>query len=402
MITTRFRAAAVRGLSTLLEPETQQIDRELGIIYGASAMQAVEALGHGVLADLKTLAQVAELGNSAKAGVKVRFTHPGMCSDGMGKMLGRMRDLRVVDDKVVGDIHLAKSAANAPDGDLRAYVLDLAEEDPTAFGMSVVIEGGASWLMADGSELEATDGPKPKGALGNLPSLRVKKLHAVDVVDEPSANRDGLFSAAFAGTSNEAAAEVFALFDSARERFGMSLEKAKDFAARYLVARGGNDEVEKPAGTIPAQNPKGNTMTKESLQALRQANPGQDLLILEMFADGKTEAEIAGALDVAAKAAALKATEELTAKLAKAEADLAAEVAKSMKLTAERDEATTKLAALSAIAVGAPKDVPPAASNDAAPKPIECTPAELAAGKYSTADIKSRRVVCAIPVPASL
>ncbi len=397
---TRFRAPAARGLTTTtLEADAPAIDREAGIIRGVSAMQAVEALGHGVMADGKTLDQVAALGNAAKSGVKVRFTHPGMCSDGMGKMLGRMRDFRIEGDKVVGDLHLADSAAKTPDGDLRGYVLDLAEEDPTAFGMSVVIAGDHAWQMADGSEMIADE--KPKGAVGNLPRLRVSKLYAADVVDEPAANRDGLFSAAFSGTSNEAAAEVFALFDQARDRFGMSLEKAKDFAARYFVARQASvDDDVTNAGMSPAQNPKGDQMDKESLKALRQGNPGFDLVILEMFADGKSEAEIVGAIKEAQMAASIKATEELKASLAKSEADLATEKAAVVKITAERDEVATKLAALTAIAAGAPKDVPPAAGPAPKAGPIECTPAELAEGKYSTADIRSGRVVCAIPAPS--
>jgi hypothetical protein len=386
----RLRAPAARGLLAT-EAEAPQIDREAGVIRGASAMQAVEALGHEVLADIKTLDQVAALGNAAKNGIKVRFTHPGMCSDGMGKMLGRMRDFRLEGDKVVGDIHLSDSAAKTPDGDLRGYVLDLAEEDPSAFGMSVVVQGDHAWPMADGSEVIAD--AKPKGAVGDMPRLRVSKLHAVDVVDEPAANRDGLFSAAFAGTSNEAAAEVFALFDQARARFGLNLEKAKDFASRYFVARAGVvvDDVE-PAGKPPAQNPKGDRMDKESLKALRQAHPGHDLLILEMFADGKSEAEMVGAIQTATLAAEKKAAEALKADLAKTEADLAAEKAKAEKLATDKGELEKKLADLTSLAAGAAKDPGQDAGTDAN-KPIEGTSAELAAGKYSSADIRSGRVV---------
>jgi hypothetical protein len=143
-------------------------------------------------------------------------------------------------------------------------------------------------------------------------------------------------------------------------------------------------------------------MDKESLKALRQGNPGFDLVILEMFADGKSEADIVGAIKEAKTAAAIKATEELKASLAKSEAALALEKAAVAKLTSERDDACKKLADLTAIAAGAPKDVPPPVASDVKDKQIECTPAELAEGKYSTADIRSGRVVCAIPVPKNL
>ncbi len=144
-------------------------------------------------------------------------------------------------------------------------------------------------------------------------------------------------------------------------------------------------------------------MDKESLKALRQDNPGFDLVILEMFADGKSEADIVGAIKEAKTAAAIKATEELAASLAKSEAALALEKAAVAKLTSERDEACKKLADLTAIAAGAPKDVPaPVVAGDIKDKPIECTPAELAEGKYTTKDIRSGRVVCSIPVPKNL
>lgn len=381
----RFRAAPARGLTS---PEIgEPVDREAGIIRGASAMQAVEALGHGVAIDALTLGKIAELGNAAKAGVKVRFTHPGMCSDGMGRMLGRMRDFRVAGDKVVGDIHLSESASRSPEGDLRAYVLDLAEEDSAAFGMSVVIEGPHAWKLENGTEVETRE--RPKNAVGKLPFLRPSKLHAVDVVDEPAANRDGLFSAAFAGTSNEAASEVFALFDQVRERFALPLEKAQDFAARYFVARGMKSTNE-TAGVVPAQNPKGEHMDKESLKALRQANPGFDLTILEMFADGKSEAEIVGAIEEQRKAALAKDAEELKSKLAASEAKVAELGELAKKLEAERDEASKKLAALTAVAA-APTD--PGHDEVKSDKPIECTPEELSAGKYSTKDLRSGRVV---------
>jgi hypothetical protein len=369
--------------------EGASIDREAGVIRGASAMQAVEALGHEVMVDAKTLERIASLGNAAKSGVKVRFTHPGMCSDGLGRMLGRMKDFRVAGDKVVGDIYLSESASHTPEGDLRAYVLDLAEEDPSSFGMSVVVAGGSAWKLADGTEVETRE--RPKNAAGKLPFLRPTKLYAADVVDEPAANRDGLFSAAFDGTSNDAAAEAFGLLDHMRERFGLTLAKANEFAARYFVARG-LTKTDETAGDAPAQDPKGEQMDKETLKALRQANPGHDLLILDMFADGKTEAEIVKAIETERTAALAKAADELKKKLGEAEALAAVQTEQIKKLEAERDEAKAALAKLDAVAA-APKDPGQDAGPVDKPKPIECTSEELAAGKYSTADILSGRVV---------
>ncbi len=234
------------------------VDREQHVIYGVSAMQAVEALGHRLIVDHTTLQQFVDLGNAAKRGLKSRFTHPGLSADGLGKYLGRMRNFRVVGDKAVGDLYLSESAARSPSGDLREYVESLAAEDPEAFGMSVVVDGYGVWVLNDGSEQE-DDGHKPADAAGRYPALRVVEAYAVDAVDEPAANRDGLFGA-FRRTTNELAAQVYSIidgFDGAAElverfletgelppHFGRLAEeydidedKARIFAAHYLQRR---------------------------------------------------------------------------------------------------------------------------------------------------------------------
>lgn len=234
------------------------VDREQHVIYGVSAMQAVEALGHRLIVDHTTLQQFVDLGNAAKRGLKSRFTHPGLSADGLGKHLGRMRNFRVVGDKAVGDLYLSESAARSPSGDLREYVESLAAEDPEAFGMSVVVDGYGVWVLNDGSEQE-DDGHKPADAAGRYPALRVVEAYAVDAVDEPAANRDGLFGA-FRGTTSELAAQVYAVLDEIDdaakqvERFlttgGLPVkfhklateydideDKARVFAAHYLAHR---------------------------------------------------------------------------------------------------------------------------------------------------------------------
>ncbi len=247
----RFRTPVVLGLQALLAvqgSDAKPVDREKGIIRGASAMQAVEALGHGVLIDAVALGQVRDFGNSAAKGAKSRFTHPGMCSDGMGKMLGRMQNFRIEGDKVVGDLHLADSASRTPEGDLRGYVLDLAEEDPSAFGMSVVISTFRVWKLTNGTEIRTDDDSlkrgsgwdvyyeRPTNATTESPFVRVTELHAVDVVDEPAANRDGLFSA-FSGTTNADAELAFEQIDALRDRMNLSPEKAREFIDRYFASR---------------------------------------------------------------------------------------------------------------------------------------------------------------------
>jgi len=249
----RFNAYAAPG----------RVDRERHVLFGVSAMQAVEAIGHRLMIDYTTLEQFVELANAAGNGLKSRFTHPGLSADGLGKHLGRMRNFRIEGDRALGDLYLSGSAARSPHGDLRSYVESLAAEDPEAFGMSVVVDGYRVWKLDDGTEQTDDGDGKPQNAVGKYPVLRVVAAQAVDAVDEPAANRAGLFGA-FSRTTNALAAHVYALLDEvpdvleqaesfvigggidrrwyelARE-YDIDEDKARIFAAHYLEHRRRHD-----------------------------------------------------------------------------------------------------------------------------------------------------------------
>lgn len=284
MAQTRFRSLPLRNAPA-------RVDRENRVIYGVSAAQAVEALGHGMMLDGKTLEQIVALGNAAKNGIKSRFTHPGLSSDGMGKHLGRMKDFRVEGDKAVGDIYLSNAASKSPDGDLAGYVMDLAEEDSAALGMSIVAGGERVWPLDDGTEVtvdayaEDDDaGYRPKNATTKKPVLRVQELDAVDVVDEPAANRDGMFSSALWGT-NVLAENMFGEFDTLLKQVGMTPEKAWGYALKYFDARGVamkgismadeqtadvTEQDEEIIAAVEIENePEGDEVTQEEYQALQ-------------------------------------------------------------------------------------------------------------------------------------
>ena len=247
----RFRAAPSRQAPA-------RVDREAGILYGVSAIQTGEALGHDMLIDETMIAQVVAHGQAAGAlGIKSRYTHPGLCADGMGKMLGRLRNWRASDDgsKALADLHLLESAAKSPDGDLRAYVLDLAEEDPRAYALSIVFENDPVWCLDDGSEIRVYDDSlrrrddwmtwyeRPENATTEQPYARCQRLTHADTVDEPAANRDGLFAAAaaaaaFARGTSAAAEQAFDQLDLLRASLGLSLADTHAFTLRYLTARG--------------------------------------------------------------------------------------------------------------------------------------------------------------------
>jgi len=286
----RFRSLPLRDNPT-------RVDREQRVIYGVSAAQAVEALGHGLMLDAKTLQQIVDLGNATKNGVKSRYTHPGLSSDGMGKQLGRMKNFRVEGDKAIGDLHLYESASRTPSGDLAGHVMDLADEDGAAFGLSIVAGGDRVWVLDDGTEIpvdewqESEDseeqGYRPANATTKKPVFRVLELDAVDVVDEPAANRDGLFSSALWGT-NQLAESMFGNFDEMLKQVGMTPQAAWGYALKYFDARGVDlkgmamaeqanavdatsdaDEIVAAVEIDNEESGEGNEVSQEEMQALQ-------------------------------------------------------------------------------------------------------------------------------------
>lgn len=226
-----------------LKAAATSVDLEKRIIYGVSMAQAVEALGHGGRLDAISVAQIVALTNGKRSGAKSRYTHPGLSSDGMGKFLGRMKNARVVGDKAIADLHLSDLAFKSPEGNLGEYVLSAAEEEPDAFGFSVVIDAERVWVLDTGEEIPVYDEhenrrSKPSNAVGDLPAFRVANLFAVDLVDEPAANRDGMFSAAHLWGTNLDAERVFSELDRYVTEAGFTPAKVYEIALKYAHARG--------------------------------------------------------------------------------------------------------------------------------------------------------------------
>jgi hypothetical protein len=171
-----------------------------GLIRDVSAMTVGEAQGHGFWIDTVALAQVEKLGGQRPKGLKMRFTHPSLSADGTGKLVARPKDFRLGDDgqQVFFDAHITKSSKNAPSGDFGTYVMDVAEETPDLFATSAVIEfdreAEKAFMNAnknDDGEFRSPD----KRNVEDLPHARFSALRAIDFVDNPAANPDGLFSA---------------------------------------------------------------------------------------------------------------------------------------------------------------------------------------------------------------
>lgn len=254
--TARSRGPISRGIfaaGSADDEETSAVDpvggsRGAGIIRGASLIAIGEALGHGAFVDQVTIDQVVEMSNT-EAGVKVRFTHPNESSDGLGSYLGRARNVEAVDGKAIGDVHL--SPVSRREGEDRGgYVLDMAIDDPEAFGLSIVFEhdlAAESEFVADHSEVDEEGravftSPMAEMNPDNYPHVRLAALHGVDFVDEPAANADGLFAMNPSVTAMNQADSIFEFVlglseECPEETGGLSVDRLRAFASRFLSSR---------------------------------------------------------------------------------------------------------------------------------------------------------------------
>lgn len=387
-----LKSSPARGLAASKENESR-VDRTggdygAGIIRGFATITRGEALGHDFWIDEEMVAATAAAINAAgKKGIKARFTHPGLSDDGLGKYLGRVKLARVDGDVARADLHLSKTSRKTPEGDLGAYVMQLAEEDPEAFGASIVFkkdrEAEAMHFEANSIEEPHPDkpgkrrrfqSPDPRNTK-HLRHARLKTLKAVDAVDSPAANPDGFFHA----TPIPAEADALLLYAAglATEAPQLAaLDLNPDRAAKYLrgfLTRHNLSILPAPHFTNEPMSKKADQATPESqadqpaeLSAAAPSNPpaappseqSQAKRFLEAygqagpvwFAEGKTfeeAAELHRVEALAAKDAEIasltKERDELKARIAGAQLGEAAPVSTGAAPAAADDDKTAKL-----------------------------------------------------------
>jgi hypothetical protein len=146
--------------------------------------------------DLVTIANTKQGEN----GHQVRFGHPAQCEQTLGSYCGRVKNIRVRGNQAIGDIHLAKAAENAPSkGNLREYILQLAQEDSEAIMMSIVFTAGDQYFYNSEHQREIFIGDVDQiSYLSSLPDVSrilfetVLDWHFTDFVDQ-GANTTDLF-----------------------------------------------------------------------------------------------------------------------------------------------------------------------------------------------------------------
>lgn len=144
-----------------------RVDKENRVIYGVAIVEKgpIRFDGRRLCADDETLRQVLDHGRRAADGVKSHLTHTEEDSDGILSHLGRFRNFRIAGDATVADLYVA---ASAKDGD---YILNLAAEDPKAFGASMLCKIDHDAPYRDGDGFQA---------------IRLLELRAIDLVGTPA------------------------------------------------------------------------------------------------------------------------------------------------------------------------------------------------------------------------
>lgn len=244
----------LRGL-----PSDARVDDSRRTIFGAAILQRGD-LNEGDMRELfiddTTLSQVVRMGNAPSKGLKARWTHPNMSSDGMGNYLGRWRNFRLSADggTVLADLHLASIAFRGANGGRGKYVLDMAKEDPDVFGVSI-------FPATDREAMEREEDDR-----GKQP-MRIKRLVAGDIVDDPAATRGGFFGDAplsIATAPQQLTTALDSLFTDATPE--VIRARSLGFLNTYLTTRfGGQGNEEGDDMSAQASTPA--ALTQEALDS---------------------------------------------------------------------------------------------------------------------------------------
>ena len=186
------------------------VDFDSGVIRDVAIITTGEAKGHGVYVDATTLAQVKKCADLFRGGLGVKF-NPNTFDHGQAGIAGSVQNLRIVGNRLLGDLRVASTYA------FRAYLLELAANQPDSFGLSIDFD-----MYTEN--------------VGGLDYARCASLDAVTVVDVPAAN-DGLFRAASQPADPDRARSALAALFARRSptspmQTNLNTSTATGFAAR--------------------------------------------------------------------------------------------------------------------------------------------------------------------------
>ena len=230
------------------------VDRENEILKGFVVVeQGVIKGDHDGEFDTAALKSVVKLMKADPLGIKSRFSHPTLSSDGLGKFLGRAKNPRMSTvngdiPAVRADLHIDPTSHATPAGDLGGYIIDLAESDPAALSSSMVLQTEKEFRIdKKGRRIQNDNGVE-------LPPLwRPTALHATDIVDDGAAVGSLLAASVDESKLPDAVArEGCAMLDSHFADCGPGYirEHCTQWLEKYLSWRFGQD------AQVPVPEPK--------------------------------------------------------------------------------------------------------------------------------------------------
>lgn len=244
------------------------VDREKGIIRGVILAEEGPFKDKRGEFDKAAIRKIVRLGNEKPGGLKARLAHPTLSSDGIGKFLGRHKNLRndtvlrevgrdadgkpLLKERAVarGDLYNDPTALDEPIGGGKphgVYVMDLAESDPDALGLSLVLK------VDQTTRLDSKGRPLTDEAGEPLPPLWMPtELHACDCVDDGDATHSFLSADILAGLPDAIVRQGCELLDA---QFAGQTREAVEarlaaFMNRYLSHRFGEPEEKEPETTV--------------------------------------------------------------------------------------------------------------------------------------------------------
>lgn len=141
------------------------VDRN-GLVRGVSVITAnVEAKGHGMYTDAKTLSTTLSVASAFKEGVKVKMDH----SHGIDRIVGSISNFRIEGQQLRGDLQLLTSHPAYP------TIAELIQRQPSTIGLSI------SFSMTTEE-------------INKKRFIRVDDLFSCDLVENPACNPSGLLS----------------------------------------------------------------------------------------------------------------------------------------------------------------------------------------------------------------
>lgn len=237
IVALKTEAAQAISLSNFVALQGVSVDRDSGLIKNVAIISQGPAMGHGFDVDETMTRQVRDFAKKQKT--KSHFTHSHAqggffvpATDGLGTQIGHLvpGSVRIENGTVRGDIQLSKASANQPGmGNIRAFLLDMAEESPDSFGLSIVFEPDDFEERRDVNNQSLP------------PAGRVKRLTAVDFVEDPGANPNGLLSKAVSTPKeNEMTKELRAYLES----IGLSKDATDEQALAFAKGLKKPEEIE--------------------------------------------------------------------------------------------------------------------------------------------------------------